>query len=309
MGEYQTRRTLIALGCGAMAAAASGPVGAQEATPDFGGQGNFRDLMTVPVMFGAVGPFVFGIDTAANSSVIAEDLLGRVGHRSAAPLMMHTLVGAEPTQAVIVEQISSDEMRYAEARMAVGQRSGMGGLDGLLGSDLLADRRLVLSFRGGRRIRIARSRVPARGFLAPRDPNARLAAPTQAMPQGLIVLKARVGPTRARAVVDTGADITILNSAAAREGRAYPLRARDGSQRMDVQSPTGRATDGALMMLPSLGFSGVNVSGLPVLVGDFHTFGQLGLANEPALLLGVDVLRLFDTVYIDLKRREFYAIA
>lgn len=309
MGEYQTRRTLIALGCGAIAAAASGPVGAQDEAPDFGEHGDFRGLMTVPVMFGAVGPFVFGIDTAANSSVIAEDLLGRVGHRSAAPLMMHTLVGAEPTRAVIVEQISSDEMRYAEARMAVGQRSGMGGLDGLLGSDLLADRRLVLSFRGGRRIRIARSRVPARGFLAPRDPNARLATPTQAMPQGLIVLKARVGPTRARAVIDTGADITILNSAAAREGRAYPLVARDGSRRMDVQSPTGRATDGALMMLPSLGFSGVNISGLPVLVGDFHIFGQLGLANEPALLLGVDVLRLFDTVYIDLKRREFYAIA
>lgn len=309
MAEYQTRRTLIAMGCWAISTAASAQVGSQDETLDFGRHGDFRGLMTVPVMFGAVGPFAFGIDTAANSSVIAEDLLGRVAHRPSAPLIMHSLVGPETTQAVIVEQVSSDEMRHVGARMAVGRRSGMGGLDGLLGSDLLADRRLVLSFRGGRRIRIARSRVPARGFLAPRDPNARLATPTQAMPQGMIVLRARVGPTRARAVIDTGADITILNSPAAREGRAYPLVARDGSRRMQVRSPTGRVATGALMMLPSLGFSGVNVSDLPVLVGDFHSFVQLGVAHEPALLLGIDVLRLFDTVYIDLKRREFYAIA
>ena len=43
---------------------------------------------------------------------------------------------------------------------------------------------------------------------------------------------------------------------------------------------------------------------LPVLMCDFHIFRLLGLENTPAMLMGVDVLGVFDRVVIDLKRGE-----
>ena len=43
---------------------------------------------------------------------------------------------------------------------------------------------------------------------------------------------------------------------------------------------------------------------LAVLMGDFHIFRLLGLADTPAMLMGVDVLGAFERVVIDLKRGE-----
>ncbi len=55
---------------------------------------------------------------------------------------------------------------------------------------------------------------------------------------------------------------------------------------------------------PALRLGGVRFSLVPILVGDLHTFTLWGLADTPAMLLGVDLLGLFHTVVIDLKRGE-----
>ncbi|MNR36428.1 hypothetical protein D3C85_1543450 [compost metagenome] len=96
----------------------------------------------------------------------------------------------------------------------------------------------------------------------------------------------------------------MLNRAAAVAGRAN-LLTLSGSSTSRVQSPTGRTAPVDLMLLPALGFAGVTVSHLPVMVGDLHTFDIWGVANRPAMLLGVDILGLFTSVAIDLKRGEF----
>ena len=49
----------------------------------------------------------------------------------------------------------------------------------------------------------------------------------------------------------------------------------------------------------------MTISRVPVLVGDLHTFDIWGAADRPAMLMGVDILGLFDSVMIDLKRGEF----
>lgn len=299
-----TRRLALAGGLVASATlAASGRAMATEVDT----VGVRRGRVTVPVMINGQGPFVFAVDSAANCSVIADDLLGRLNMTPTSRLMMHTLVGAEEVEAVRADLIESGALVARSARMAVGKRIALEGLDGLVGADLLAGRRLTLHFRGNIVAQIGRSRRTERGFLDPVDPKAPLLAPAQERFGGLLMVPAIAGSARSVAIVDSGAAVTVLNRAAATQGGATSWRTRSGARVSRLQSPTGRSAEAEVMLLPFLRLAGASISNVPVLVGDFHVFDLWGVSDRPAILLGVDVLGLFQSVTIDLRRREFSA--
>ena len=121
--------------------------------------------------------------------------------------------------------------------------------------------------------------------------------------------RAFFGPGEGRAIIDSGASMTTINNAAARAAGVTPLATATGETVTSIQSPTGATTPARLGLLPSLNFADAHISRLPVLVGDFHTFDEWGLSDTPAGLLGLDVLSLFETVSIDLRRRELRVTA
>lgn len=299
-GGMVTRRMLVAGG----ASIAVGPVPAFAQQEAIGSEGQRRGRATVPVFLNDQGPFQFVVDTAANASVISSDLSERLQLESIGEIGMHTLIGREVVPAVRAMRLESGALDVRFLRLAVGLRSAIAGLDGLLGCDLLVDSKVILNFRGTQRVRIARSNAPARNFLD------RMSSETPQVVAGerrfgnLLMIPAWIGGDAAIAVIDSGAEGTILNRAAARTGRATPLVPADGQRRRRIQSPTGEATTGEAMSLPSLRFAGISISGLPVAVGDFHSFEIWGLADQPAIIIGLDILRLFDVVHIDLKRNE-----
>ena len=121
--------------------------------------------------------------------------------------------------------------------------------------------------------------------------------------QGPISIQVRVNGVLGRAILDTGAETTVVNRAMADTG-ARPVFLSDGSRRSDLSSPSGLSATGELMTLPVLEFAGVSLQQVPVVVGDFHVFDFWGLRDEPTMLMGVDILGLFRTVSIDLGREE-----
>src|SRR5690606_32022690 len=229
-----------------------------------------------------VSRFRFAVDTAANCSVVAEDLVAPLGLQRRGELGMHTLVGREIVPAVRAERLRSGALDARLPRLAVGKRAAMAGLDGLIGTDLLREHRLTLNFRGTDRIRIAPSNAPARNF---RD---QFTARTELIARGepgfgdLMVIPARIGLTPGYAIVDSGAEGTLINRPAAVAGRATRLTLPDGRTRLQIQSPTGETVYGDAMTLRTLAFAGVTVSSMPVAVGDFHTFRHAGLEDRPA---------------------------
>lgn len=295
----------LALAGGLLLSLTGAPARSQEAVPEFGTTGVNRGRATVPVRINdSAVPLRFAVDSAANCSVIASDLIAPLGLPFGHRLGMHTLVGREEVASVQAAKLRSDALTARDARLAVGDRQAMDGLDGLLGADLLVDHRLVLNFKGQARARIARSRSDHRGFFDPVSPSSRLSTTPQQSFGSLLSIDARIGSTPGLAIIDSGAGVSVLNRAAAVAGRAN-LLTLSGSSASRVQSPTGRTAPVDLMLLPSLGFAGVTVSRLPVMVGDLHTFDIWGVADRPAMLLGVDILGLFTSVAIDLKRGEF----
>ncbi len=259
---------------------------------------------TVPVFVDGQGPFRFAVDTAASASVIASDLVGRLGMASAGELDMHTVIGLERVPAVRARTLASGALSVGGARMAVGSRAGLIGLDGLLGLDLLADQRLVMRFRGQGRSSINRSRPDPDQFLGVVRPRVRFQPPTGGGIE-LMVVAALVRGQPVQAVVDTGAQVTLINPALARAAGARPFQSRSAaSGNTLVQSPTGRAAMAEAMVVSAVHFDELVLDKLAVLMGDFHIFRLLGLEDTPAMLMGVDVLGVFNRVVIDLKRGE-----
>lgn len=294
------RRMLIA---GAASAAVSPfPVFARQ--DPFDTEAVRRGRATVPVFLEGQGPFNFMVDTAATASVISSDLAEALELAPAGAIGMHTLIGREVVPTVRVARITSGVLDVPDVRFAIGKRSAMGGLDGLLGCDLLIDRTLMLNFRGAQRVRIGRSNGPPRGIHGGITPGIPLVIRGERLFGNLLMIPALSGRTPAVAIIDSGAEGTIVNRAAARAGNATPLVPRDGQVIRWIQSPTGEVTWGQAMALPILRIGDMSISSLPVAVGDFHSFRIWELVDRPALLIGLDILRRFGAVHIDLKRNE-----
>lgn len=300
-GGDLTRRTMALSG---LLTAGFAPMGRTQDAPAFASGAERRGLLIAPVNLDDQGPYAFAIDSAANASVIAGDLAVRLGLADGGEVTMHTVVAQERAPTVLATRLRTGALDVRNARLVVANRQAMNGLDGLLGADLLAGLRLMLNFR--RRARVSITLPRRHGAQSRNGMGWEGRAPIRGEMRfaGLLLIDALVRRLRCKAIVDTGAGTTIVNTALARRAAARPLDDADGTGLSQVVSPTGSTATGEIMLLPELQLGGLRVSRVPVLVGDFHTFSIWGLAEEPAMLLGVDVLGLFETVIIDLLRGE-----
>lgn len=296
-----TRRTMALSGL--MTAGFAPAVRAQDA-PAFATSTERRGLLTVPVRINDQGPYAFAIDSAANASVIARDLAARLALADAGVVTMHTVVAEEQAPTVLAAGLRTGALNVRDARLVVADRQAMGGLDGLLGTDLLAGLRLVLNFRRRTRVDITRPRRHSERGRNGLWLDGRAPMRGEQRFDGLLLIDAMARGVRCKCIVDTGAGTSIINTALALRAQARPLALPDGARVSQVLSPTGSGAPGEAMMLPELQLGVLRVSRIPVLAGDFHTFAIWGLADRPAMLLGVDVLGLFNTVTIDLLRGE-----
>ncbi len=295
------RRTVLGgfVGLGAPASGLTGPARAQDGLDRVG-------RSTVPVRLNG-RDLIFALDTAATASVVASDLVDQLDLRAAGTAVMHTIVGAEPVALVTAATISSGTLNRSDVRLAVGDRRGLIGLDGLLGLDLLAGQRIDLRLRGRRGSSIGRPRLDDDSFLQAERPRVTFSpppAPANAPARGLITLQMLVRGRPAKGVVDTGAAVSLINPALAEAAQARPLALLGSEDGHAVQSPTGASINAQPMSVNSVRMGGMLMDRLGVLMGDFHIFRHLGLADEPAMLIGVDVLGVFEGVVIDLDRGE-----
>jgi hypothetical protein len=56
--------------------------------------------------------------------------------------------------------------------------------------------------------------------------------------------------------------------------------------------------------VPPIELGGVTIRNTRLTFGDFFIFTEWGLGDEPAMLIGMDVWGVLDTLIIDYQRRE-----
>ncbi len=248
--------------------------------------------MTVPVQIGGRGPFAFVVDTGANRSVVARELVTALGLNVGPPVAINGAAGMIMAPSVETT-IKLGPRSEVKAPFAVLPRADLGGW-GLLGLDTLGNQLVTLDFRG----QTLRVEAPTRLW---RDPNDIAVKATRRDGQ-MTLVDADLAGISITAFLDSGAQNTIGNLALSAMAVArHPTTPCFGTV---IFSATGQTMSAMMMDLPNLRVGGMRLPNWPVAFADLHTFRLWNLTRRPAILLGVDVLSRFESVCLDFARNE-----
>ncbi len=249
-----------------------------------------------PVKVNGHGPYRLVLATGASHTALTPHLAEALGIRGdpAQTVMLRGATGSVPVPLVPIETLEYGDFLMESRRLAV-IPDALGGADGVLGMDGLADKRIHIDFRRDR-ITIMRSK------------NQRAGGGFSTIPvnllHGLLVADAVMGGVPVKAVIDTGGQVTLGNLALR---HALAERRRKGVQEGKLDQVWGSTLDmqvGTRLETPALVLGNLLVRSPAMTFADFEIFKYWKLTEEPAMLIGMDVLGLLDTLIIDYRRRE-----
>jgi predicted aspartyl protease len=255
-----------------------------------------KTRMTVGVMVNGQGPYRFLIDSGADRSVIGAALARTMGLRASGAVTLHDIAGSSRVETVTIDtlQVGSSEMAGIEAPALLESHLGA---QGLVGIDALSEQRLSIDFVANT-VTIQDPRRPERSIGGLDE----IVVTARRRKGQLILTEARVGKDNLSAVIDTGAQVTIGNSAL--YNRVFSRRNHPTPVPVTLTSVTGQAIQAQMAILPDLQVGRLILRNVPVAFIDVPPFRMFGLADEPALLLGSDVLETFRRVSLDFRNRK-----
>lgn len=277
--------------------------------PDLDTATDISRRMTAPVRVNEAGPYAFVVDTGANRSVLSQELARALNLPSAGRAPIHGIAGVEPADTASVATLRVGELLSRRLRLPTLPRARLG-VDGLLGVDVLREREVTLDFEA----RLLRITPSGRGVKAVRGvANSRLAelipedsviVPARFRFGQLIIIDADVGGVPVTAFLDSGSQNTVGNLALQRQvfGRLPDLASRRAV--VQLMSATGQIASGELSPLPGLRLGGLRIGRLSAVFADLHIFDVWDLADKPAVLIGIDVMRHFRSIRLDFGRRQ-----
>ncbi|MBI3438117.1 MAG: aspartyl protease family protein [Proteobacteria bacterium] len=252
--------------------------------------------VVAPVNINNQGPFRFIVDTGANRSVVSRDLAGHLGLVPSGSGEVHSVHGVTTAPLVPVQLLQYRNLSLESAPMPILESAVLAGEQGLLGVDGMAGRRLKMDFEH-RCIEI----IPSRG--APRLAGWEVIRGDLRF-GSLMVIRGSINGLHVNLLLDTGSDTSLANEALR---DALNARVRRNRARMDFAVAFNSGQPVVLenaIALPSIGLGGgvLEVRDVTAYIGNFHIFHLWNLIDEPALLLGMDVLSQTRGVAIDYQR-------
>lgn len=250
--------------------------------------------MTLPAQINGHGPYAFTIDTGADRSVVSDSLATELALPAAGAATVIGIVGPQAVATVTVDRLRIGRRERRGIAAPVLPRGALGA-SGFIGLDALAGESVLLDFRHNR---ISLARSPEEAMVG--DPEVIVVTGKSRFGQ-LILTDARIGKTKVYAIIDTGAQNTIGNLALRTlMGRTGALR--DAGAR--IVGVTGAALPAESGIVPHIQLGGLTIGDMPIAYADIRTFRRFGVGDKPAILLGMDVLRSFERVAVDFRRRE-----
>jgi len=252
--------------------------------------------VVAPVTINGQGPFRFIIDTGANSSVISPALAQRLSLTLSPPdsMTLSGVTGSALVPTAKIDTLTAGDIELHDLTLPV-LDSILDGADGVLGVEGFEGTKIRIDFARDR-LTIARSRGRAadEGFQV---------APVRFHFGRLLVTDVLVGRVWAKAVIDTGAQRTLGNEALRAALRAQARRDMAASE-TEVIGATPERQRGDLSQAPPIRIGHMTIDYVQITFGDIYVFKEWELDKTPALLIGMDVLGILDTLAIDYRRRE-----
>ena len=254
--------------------------------------------VVAPISVNGQGPFRFIVDTGANRSVLSEALAHRLGLTPDGAGDVHSVHGV--TQAPLVRVNSFDYGRLSLGGADVPMLHGavLAGEQGLLGVDGMRGRRLRMDF-----VRDCIEIIPSHD--APRLRRGWITLHGELRFGHLVVIPGRIGDVEVNLFLDTGSNSTLANPAL-RDAIDARLRRPTNVRERTVAYTAGRPVvldNAVLLPRVRIGPAGeVHLRNITAYVGNFHIFQLWQLTDEPAMLVGMDVLSQAREIAIDYER-------
>ena len=248
--------------------------------------------MTVSVTIQGQGPFDFMIDTGAQATVLSRALAERLQLNDRGRATLVGMASSKLVETTPIDDFTLGSRSFYIRQAPVVEGEHIGGADGILGLDSLQDQRVLLDF-AKREIAVADAEQLGgnRGYEIVVKARERLGQ--------LIITSARLDGVQVAVIVDTGAQGSVGNL-------ALLDRLRRNRQLADTEMTdvNGHTLGGVVRVARQLKLGRANVQNFPILFADSRPFHAMGLAEEPALILGMSELKLFRRVAIDFKTRR-----
>ena len=257
---------------------------------------NLRDSIgriVIPVTINGKGPFRFSLDTASDSSAISESLVRSLGIAVTknGVVKLHGVTGSALVRSTVAKSMKVGDLVMNDVRLPI-VRDVFGGVQGVLGTRGWTEKRIFLDFRNDI-ASIATSKLE-------KAPVGFSRIPIKLTKESLIAMDINIGKVPVRAIFDTGSEQTIGNT----KLRIALFRMDPKAEGQEIRGVTLDTVRGPNFEIPLVTMDGIQLRNRRVTFGDVSIFQRWDLIDEPALLLGMDIIGLFDTVIIDYKLGE-----
>lgn len=255
------------------------------------------ERMTVQVQVNGSTAVPFIVDTGSERTVIANDLAKQLLLESGPRLTLATISGKFEVNSFFIDRLTTSAVNLVALEAPGLERSNLGAY-GLLGIDSLEDNRVLLDFAKQTMDVLPSPKGKKRNKLE----NGMIVVTAKRQAGRMIISSARIEGMRVDIILDTGAQSSMGNDALRDKLRRrhrtidyIPVRMR---------SVTGSLLMGEFTQIQEIEIGGLTINDLPMTFADNYAFTALGLQDRPAILLGMDALRLFDRVMIDFGNRR-----
>ncbi len=248
-----------------------------------------------PVFINGRGPFRLVLDTGASRSAVTSTVALALGIPTdqSPEILLRGVTGSAKVPTIKVDTLTVGDVAVDSPVLPI-VPDAMGGAQGVLGSEGLANKRIFIDFRHDQ-ISITYSRDERAGVNFHRIPFSSLRGQ-------LIVVSAYVGQIATKAIIDTGGQTTIANMAL-REALARRNLSSHGSPDQ-IMGATLDIKDGTLIPMPAIEIGPVQIVSPGVTFADMPIFKQWSMTRDPAILIGMDALGTLNTLIIDYRRHE-----
>ena len=248
--------------------------------------------LSVDVEVNGHGPYHFVVDSGADSSVVGLHIAHDLALPLGAPVILNGMTDRNVVDRVKVDSLTMGPSTIHDLQLPALREEDLGG-QGMIGIDALVRRRLMMDF-DKHLIKVEDASTPVISF-----PGEIVVVARRRRGQ-LILTHVRAGGLALDAVIDTGSQITIGNL----KLRDRLVRRHQKFQMLEAIGVTGKAINLPIAVIPELQIGSITIQNLPVAFADLPPFHVFGIADEPALFLGTDVLENFRKVSLDFDARK-----
>ena len=248
--------------------------------------------LTVETHVNGRGPYHFLVDSGADTSAVGIGIARRLQLPLGTPITLNSM-----TDRSIVDRVRVASLRVGPSMVTNLQLPALSeedvGADGVIGIDALVRRRVMMDF-DKRIIKVEDAVKPPKSL-----PDEIVIIAKRRRGQ-LILTEVKAGDIKLDAVIDTGAEFTIGNL----HLRDKLLRRGHRFEPVKGIGVTGETVILQVARIPRLQIGPILVHNLVVAFADLPPFEVFGLSDQPALLLGTNLLKTFRRVSLDFHARK-----